>query len=116
MHFTAVSSVSLKSQSRRVLRVVRLVLLRAHYINITTNSLKCVVTSSYQHIIMALSGNSAFAFENLIHHYIKNKVASRCLSLCMLRSLNYPRDFDAVFLIERVIQEKGKYKVHRLSS
>jgi hypothetical protein len=42
------------------------------------------------------------------HHNIElNKVASCCLSLCMLGSLKLPTDFEAVFLIGRVIQEEG---------
>jgi hypothetical protein len=34
------------------------------------------------------------------HNIVQNKVAPRCLSVCMLRSLKHPTDFDAVFLID----------------
>jgi hypothetical protein len=43
------------------------------------------------------------------HKMVESKVASRCPSLCMRKSLKLPNLFEAVFFTDRVIQEKGLY-------
>jgi hypothetical protein len=44
-------------------------------------------------------------YDNIVY----NKIASRCPYVCLLDLLNCPMDIDAVFLVNRKIQEEGLY-------